>query len=48
MKIVPETLDKYRQNSNGHISVEFYNMVNHPEIASEYKQYYRVSSRRGM
>ena len=40
MKIVPETLDKYRQNSNGHISVEFYNMVNHPEITSEYKQYY--------
>ena len=27
MKIVPETLDKYRQNSNGHITVEFYNMV---------------------
>ena len=40
MKIVPETLDKYRQNSNGHISVEYYNMVNHPEITSEYKQYY--------
>lgn len=40
MKIVPETLDKYRQNSNGHISVEFYNMVNHPEITTKYKQYY--------
>ena len=40
MKIVPETLDKYRQNSNGHITVEFYNMVNHPEITSKYKQYY--------
>ncbi len=40
LKIVPETLDKYRQNSDGHITVDYYDMTAHPEIVAKYKDKY--------
>lgn len=40
MKMVSETLDKYRQNASKHISVDYVDMTENPEYATKYSASY--------
>lgn len=40
LKVVEETLNRFKAESNGHISVEYIDMTKHPEAVSRYSQGY--------
>ena len=40
LKVVDETLNRFKAESNGHISVEYINMTKHPEAVSQYSEGY--------
>lgn len=47
LKVVSETLDRFKAESNGHISVQYVNMTESPEIVKKYSDNYTGEFKQG-